>query len=657
MLNAEAASPHARLVTTAAPPAVILAASAYLLIRETGADIAAKPPLLPLLLAAAAAAATAPALRRQAGDAAWQSRSLCIAALLASAALLTLHILLRVPRLGMAGDYGGVFLAWLLAVALYFLVLARAAPRLAPSAPLHPFHSRAASLTLGACVAGAALLRLWQLGSVPYIFQGDEGSFGLWAGGLSFSPMSNPFTVGWMSQPTLGMFLETSSLKLLGADATSARLPWTLLSILTIPVAFLLAARLRGTAVGLVTAALLATYHFHIHYGRVALNNIADPLFMSLALLWLVQAIERKRLLAWALAGGACGLALYFYQGARLTPVVACTVVAFACFRLDREARRGMPAGVAAATGAFFVVAAPMLQFAVLDPDTFNSRIRQISIFQPGWLSNETLVTGQSVSAILWNQTLHAVGAFNVYADTSEHFHLRTPLLDPLFGLLFLAGLFYATYKVLFSRRDWALATMVVWWWSGTVIGGALTFGPPASQRLVTLTVPVCFFIALSLHHLAAVLRRVLSVPLAASQTLGTLLFAVISLKTYFLDFIPLQLSGGASAALMMELMPELKTLAPEDSVVFAGPPQVYWGFPTRAFLLPETRGRDAFEPFSAPPPPETVAKGTTVLFVFVPDRTKELSYIQQTFPEGVISRLLSPVDGHVMATLYRVAG
>ncbi len=641
--------PHLRSMLVAATLLLVVAASAFILITETAAPIGARPPLPALVLAAAAAA-----WPFRVGAGTWE-RASRTAALLASSLLLTLHVLGRVPLLGREGDYSGVFLAWLLAAALAFLALA-CAQGSSPPAGTRPPIPRAAAWALGIAVAGAALLRLWHLGSVPYVFSADEASFALWAGGLSFWPMSNPFTAGWTSQPTLGMLYEQVSLKLFGASPTSARLPWALLSIPAIPAAFLLSARLRGTAVGLATAALLAAYHLHIHYARVALNIIADPLFMALALFWLVSAIERKRLFQWGLAGGTCGLALYFYPGARLTPLVALAVAVCAWFRLDREGRRGFPVGLAAAAGAFAVVAAPMLQFAFRYPADFNARVNIVGILQSGWLADEMAATGQPAFAILGRQLIRALGAFNLYPDESPFYYLPTPLLDPLFGLLFLAGLLWATGKASVSRRDWPLLAMVIWWWGGIVAGGALTLSPPTSHHFVTLTVPVCFFIALALQGLALALQRAFGVPPVLPLTLGTLLFAAVSLKTYFLDYTPQRRFGSESDALMTELLPAVRALGPKGSVVLAGAPFVYWDFPTYAFLEPQARGRDAPDHISAPLPADAVPKGETVLFVFVPERSGELAFVRKTFPDGLASTLNSPVDGRVMAVLYQAA-
>jgi 4-amino-4-deoxy-L-arabinose transferase-like glycosyltransferase len=69
---------------------------------------------------------------------------------------------------------------------------------------------------------------------------------------------------------------------------------------------------------GLLAALLLATYPPHIHFSRLALNNIADPLFGVLALALLAAGLRQRSRRALWLGGMALGLTAYFYEGGRL---------------------------------------------------------------------------------------------------------------------------------------------------------------------------------------------------------------------------------------------------------------------------------------------------------------------------------------------------
>jgi 4-amino-4-deoxy-L-arabinose transferase-like glycosyltransferase len=594
-----------------------------------------------------------------AGVVAWRSRleratrledMLAAGALLAMSALLSGHLLLRLAGLGTQDDYAQPFTAWLVSMAL--VVAAATVPWRRPALSL----DRVAVSALCALVLVAGAVRFWRLGSIPYVFGGDESSFALWAQGLT-ARFSNPFGFGFMSQPTLGIMMEGVAMKIAGASEAGARLVWAATGTLSVVPAYLLAGRIGGRAFGLGVAALVALYHFHIHYSRTALNNIADPLFMCLALWCLIVGIQRRSNWAWAGVGLACGLALYFYQGARLTPLVVVAVLAYACLLQGRDFRREALRGGVVALGVFLVGAAPMIQSALRFPQDFNARIGQISILMPGWLEREALASGRSIARILWDQVVHSALAFNWYADQSDHYGLQVPLLDPVFGVLFAIGLAYATVTALVSPRRWLFLPLVVWWWSGMLTGGAMTLSPPTSQRLLTLSVPACAFIVVAISWLVDLAGR-LGVRLAKPPVIAACaaIFGVISLKTYFVDFTPRNRAGSHVGALATELARKLNRDGDVDKVYFLGAPLVFWGYPTFQFLSPHQRGEDILDPLRAPPPEELVGEGESVLFVVLPDRKGELAFIRAAFPGGEAGVLANPAAATPFADLYRVS-
>lgn len=625
-----------------------------MLLDDVRTGIVGAPPYLALLLYLTAAILAFSWKGAPFSGAAPRAVVQTIVILLSASAMLILYVLARIPLLGTAGDYWGVFLAWCVAVGAYVAAFSMPSSWRLPDLPGFIRRRWTIAALLLCATLVAALVRLWHLGTIPYIFQGDEAGFALSAAGLTSNPLGNLFGVGFMSQPTMAMFPQSLSMRLLGATPEAARLPWALIGIATVPASYFLAKRLRGTTFGLVTAALVAVYHFHIHYSRTALNNVADPLLLTLAMLALLIALERRTLAAWSWLGLTCGVALFFYQGARLTPLVVIAIMAYAAFTQTQAFRSGLLKGSAVALGAFCVTAAPMLQLAWRLPGDFNARVNAISIFAHGWLQNEAIARGESIIAVLWSQVYRSVLAFNVFPDTSDHYLLPTPLLDPVFGAVFLVGLVWSTARALFWRQDWRLLTVVVWWWSGVLIGGALTISPPASQRLITTAVPVCVFVALGMDLAIAAIRRLgLPLPRAAFQLAGTAVFTTISLKTYFLDYIPLPRSG--TSAVMMELVPVLREMEPETTVIFAGAPFIFWGFATRAFLAPDVKGQDLLDPLTSPLPVDMIAEGGKGLFVFLPARVGELDYVRETFPGGVTSTIGRPDGKEVFATIYKV--
>ncbi len=575
---------------------------------------------------------------------------------LAGASLCTVYVLEQLPGMTREQDYTGLVPIWLLGFVFY--VFAAAPPRSTPVPDWRAWWQDHGKNALALCflVLLAFVLRVLQIGTIPFVLDGDEASFGIEALRVISGELRNPFGTGELSQPTMSFFYSSLGLRFFGSNATGVRIPWMLLGTATIPVSFWLVSRLKGPFLGWLTAALLATFHFHIHYSRLGLNNIADPLLGGLALLFFYRAVARRSTLDWVWTGAVAAVAMYAYTGARLVPVLVVTMAGYHLVvggsSFWREHRHGM----LTALGAFLIIAAPMLQFAIRFTDDFNGRLNATGIFARGWLEQESIKLGASVPEILLDQFRRAALAFSFYPDTGNHYGLSQPLLDPVFGLLFLLGLGYGTARVLTPGRGHALFPMVAWWWAGTILGGMLTVGPPISGRLVTLTLPVCFFIALAVAQLLRLAERALvGVPSRAIASAAVLVFAVISLHLYFIVYSPLHSAGGLVAEAATELAPNLTEWSPARRIHFFGAPLVFWDFPTFRFFAPDADVVDHVDPLTAPPPADWMPRGRGAVFIFMPGRTGEIDFIRKAFPDGELNEYRSPRDKRVIVTAYRV--
>lgn len=576
--------------------------------------------------------------------------------LLAAAVLLMLFVLWRIPQMDGQASYTAVTIAWIAAGALFVYAVAPPQEETYPNWRPWLRANRTWLLALGGILLLALLLRVWQLGSIPFTLGGDEGSQGLEALRVIANDLRNPFGTGWLGVPTMSFFFNSLSLRLFGQTIEALRLPWALVGTATVLTTFLLVRQMLGTRLALLAAFLLATYHYHIHFSRLGSNQIADPFFLSLALFLLYRALDRQSRLAWALTGVVTGLAFFFYAGARLTPVVIVVVLGYLFILNPRAFWQRHRVGALIGLGAFLIVAAPMLQYAVRFPDDFNARLNTVGIIQSGWLEREVEIRGQSTVAILFDQFRRAALAFNYYPDRTVWYGLPQPLLDPLFGAVFLLGLIYGLLQ-LFNRQEGArVAPMVAWWWGGMLLGGMLTESPPSSQRLITLAVPACFFVAYALWETVKLAQTAIGqVPARAALSVAALFFAVISLRTYFVDFTPQRLYGGANAAMATQIAPRLDELKDDNRIYFVGAPWMYWNFATLPYLVTDADAVDIEAPLT-----ESLAAGLMppergMLFIVLPPRESELGVLERSFPQGVAEPVYSPVDGRRIVTLYRV--
>jgi hypothetical protein len=574
----------------------------------------------------------------------------------AGAIALTAVVLRQLPLQGANDDYGVLALAWISATLLYLFAVSSKLEISFDWRAWWKEHQRLV-IVMGIIMLAALFLRAWRIGSIPFVLSGDEGSQGLEAIRVIDGDLRNPFSTGWLGVPTMSFFFNSVSIRLVGRTVTALRLPWVLVGSITVLFAFLLVRRAKGTPLALMTAALLATYHYHIHFSRLGSNQIADPFFMPLALLFLYRAYDRENRLDWAMAGAVSGLALYFYAGARLTPLVVIVLLGYQFTRERGVFLRRHLQGIGIAAGAFLIMAAPMIQYAYRFPDDFNARLNQVGIIQSGWIGEAMAAQGESAAAVLFDQFQRAALAFNYYPDRTVWYGLREPLLNPLFGSLFLLGLGYGTLRLVGHRADTRLAPLVAWWWGGMLLGGMLTESPPSSQRLVTLAVPVCFFISLALWEIVQLADRgIRGVPKRAILASMAILFAGSSLATYFLDYTPQRIYGGPYAELATEIAPRLREISPGTRFYFVGAPWMYWGIATLPYLVPDADAVDVTGSIDEAVSQATELQKKNAVFIFIPQRMEELQRVREAFPEGRESGFYSPVDSHLMVTLYEVA-
>ncbi|MBZ0281510.1 MAG: glycosyltransferase family 39 protein [Anaerolineae bacterium] len=119
-------------------------------------------------------------------------------------------------------------------------------------------------------------------------------------------------------------YMQAFTAQLFGANLIGLRAISPIVGTLTIPAVYGLGATLFNRRVGLLAALWLTTFPPHIHFSRLGVPNIADPLFGVLALVLLARGWQTGRGRDFALAGVMLGLTQYFYEAGRLLfPILA----------------------------------------------------------------------------------------------------------------------------------------------------------------------------------------------------------------------------------------------------------------------------------------------------------------------------------------------
>jgi hypothetical protein len=108
---------------------------------------------------------------------------------------------------------------------------------------------------------------------------------------------------------------------------------------------------------------------------------------------------------------------------------------------------------------------------------------------------------------------------------------------------------------------------------------------------------------------------------------------AVSSLRYYFVEFTPSRRYGSRNGETATMIGHYLQGMEGDYHAYFLGAPLLYWRFGSTNFLAPDVTGEDILEPLDAPP--YDVETAGTPVWIFLPERTGELSWVQQAFPNG----------------------
>jgi hypothetical protein len=503
-------------------------------------------------------------------------------------------------------------------------------------------------VTVGLLV-GAYLLRGTATAQLPTTFSGDEGSVGLVAAQYFRGEASNPFTIGWFSFPSFYFWLQGLSIGVFGRTIEALRIPSALAGAFTVVGVYWLARALFDRTTALLAAGLLLASHYHVHFSRVGLNNVYDGLFAVIALAGVWHGWKTGRRASFVVAGLALGLGQYFYVAIRIVPLLLVIWAGVAwCFKRERFRRR-LPDMALAAFVAFVVVLPLGLYFSRF-PTEFSAPLNRVTIFN-GWLENEVILSGLSEAALIWGQMVKAALGFT-HEPLRLLYDAGTPLLQPAMAGLFLAGVFL----VLWDLRLRSLLLLLPL--ASVIVLSGFSQDPPASQRYIVAMPLVAILIALPL----SLLYRWLRLRWPGSRQLAGVVVAMVTLALlwgdvtyYFGDVYRHYTLGGLNTEVATEVAFYLRDQpeSAEDVYFFCAPRMGYFSLSTIPYLNPEPTGYDVDQRLGGKP--SWALTGPTI-FVFLPEREAELSWVQEAYPGGAyVPRYRRNAPGELLFSAYVV--
>ncbi|MGQ9826645.1 MAG: glycosyltransferase family 39 protein [Roseiflexus sp.] len=530
---------------------------------------------------------------------------------------------------------GPALIAWMTGIGL-FLAGTRyiAVPR--TDLPAEASWTRREILALAVLTLAALVLRVTMLETIPQNFGGDEGEMGMEARGVLEGSITNPFSTGWLSHPTLWFFLQALSLTIFGNNVFGLRILSALIGTLTIPLLYLLARPLFGRNVAFGAATLLAMYHLHIHFSRLGVNNIADPFLALAAFTAFFSGVRRLSPFAFGLTGVVCGIAQHFYMGSRLTPLLIAALIVHLAL-CDRQRFRTVVLSLPLIIVGFGLGFGPLIAHFIANPSALTARLAMVGVVQSGWL-DQKLAEGFSLSTIFIDQARQSFGAYTFIPDRAAWYDPGIALLDPVSSVLLTLGVVLALVN--WRRSAWFLP--IAWLIGTAILGGMLLVNTPESPRYVTTTPALCLLIMLAIQQIAAMTRWAFHLTHTRQTFVSVAIIALLagwSINFYFRDYTPRRAYGWTNTEVATRVAHFINDQSTPVYVYLFAPPRIYLGNGSIRFIARDLQGRDILEPVTDPeqimPPPE----GRRPLFIFLPEREAELAVVAQRFPGGVTLR------------------
>lgn len=487
-------------------------------------------------------------------------------------------------------------------------------------------------------------LRIFNLTEHPFMLSGIEASLGLDALGVIQGSLQNPFGTGWLTNPTLPSFIAALPLRLFGPTTFSARILSPIIGAATVTAIYLFGRKLWDHQVGIVAAILLAGSHFHIHYSRLGMHNIWDPLLTLsalgiLTLAWQGDGTTAQNRRLWLLGGGLVGLNAYVFTSARLLPIMLVLLFIFA-FWLERPLFRTQFHNMIAASLLAFVVALPIILFYNNNPGFLMERANVVGILanQSGWIVDQVSQTGLSQRELLQQRLWQGLTAFNAGIDRSPSYRAGIPLLSFGTGMFFAVGMIF----MLLEFKQQRFRMLLVWVLVTIIFGGVLLLELPNSHRLLIATPALALIAAVALVSYGRLLLNALPDDLGArygrylTQTVvvAAILFVVGDVIYYYGRY-PNENQFGDPNTEVADRIGHYLADQPNGTAYFLGPPRIFIDFPTITYLAQSYKG--SINLFNVAPnetnfPP---AQSERQLFIILPERAAELDQIRVQYPNG----------------------
>jgi dolichyl-phosphate-mannose-protein mannosyltransferase len=341
-------------------------------------------------------------------------------------------------------------------------------------------------------LTAASVLRLYKLSELPLGPYVDE----VFTLNNSLDLLHRPFDLfghtplvseGWVETANLYLYFNLLLLKLFGVSYWSMKLLSVVPGIIACGAVFLISQLLFDRRVALWTALLFTFAHWPVRLSRYGWDVSFMVMAFAIAIWLLLLTMQRGRPLYGYFSGMIAGLCLYSYLGSRI-----CVLSLLGFLALEWVLRPGrwiFRQAIAFATGAA-MGAYPLLCYYLSKPGVFWLRTTELSVFN----------TEHPFLVILNNIWRHALMFLTVGGTYARDNFPGLAMMDPLTGLLFIAGLFVLVRSMNTSFTRLIGCAFVLNFASG--VFSVSQEGAPYVYRTAAVMIPAFLIVGLGLQWL-----------------------------------------------------------------------------------------------------------------------------------------------------------
>ncbi len=486
----------------------------------------------------------------------------------------------------------------------------------------------------------AAVVRLWDLGTVPLGLHGDEAWTGLDARRVLREGWIGPYVTSALGQPAGPLYFTALLFEFLPQTTSTLRASMAVFGIATIPLAYFAFRTMFGRTPAVFAALLLTVMTWHLQLTRTGFMIGAWP-FVEMAVLWaLFAGLRRRSVPLLALAGALTGLGIYTYNAYLLfVPVVAVAVLWSLLSVSTRADGLRIAAGVAALVAAALVVALPMLLYINGHGATYRSHEHTVGVIYTAQWRAAGIGGRAEILRDRFDEWLRGLlrGGRPDYGDGLAA--PGQPVVDAVTSTLALAGLAFALWR--WRRPEYAAVLAAV---AMLPFGALLTTGDGLFRRSFGLAPFVALLAALPLAWLwerAAGRRDPRGYAAMALIALLVAVPVVGNVRDYF---------GPAQRTDVMRFTYPYQDDAashyiaslPKGTMVYFYSDRWAFDYETRRFIAPHATGEDRSRQFGGVPKDQPLnfdaPAGRDVAFVFLGDYLRDAATVTARYPGGTLT-------------------